>query len=171
MLKMKKPKLKLFDMKNLSKVGFLLSLTLSLIASACTNDDNNQNENSLQIAEIENLVQSGAWRITNFNDSGQNETSDFNGYDFVFNSDGTLVATNGTNTLTGTWSITNDNSNSSSSNDDDIDFNIFFPVPDTNDFEDLNDDWDIISVASNRIELIDVSGGNGGIDLLTFEKN
>ncbi|TBN01411.1 hypothetical protein EYD45_13485, partial [Hyunsoonleella flava] len=100
-------------------------------------------------------------------DSGENETSDFTGYNFSFNSDGSLVATNGTDTLTGTWSVTDD----SSSSDDDIDFNIFFPVPDTNDFEDLNDDWDIISYTSTKIELIDISGGNGGTDNLIFEKN
>tara|TARA_R110002051_G_scaffold183039_3_gene252548 strand:- start:719 stop:1144 length:426 start_codon:yes stop_codon:yes gene_type:complete len=140
----------------------------------CSNDDDDgsPNNNSQQIAEIENTVESGTWRITNFNDSGQNETSDFNGYDFSFNSDGSLVATNGSNTMTGTWSVTDDsNSSDDSSSDDDIDFNIFFPVPDSNDFEDLNDDWDIVTTTSTRIELIDISGGNGGTDMLTFEKN
>ncbi len=28
-------------------------------------------------------VESGTWRITNFNDSGQDETSDFTGYNFT----------------------------------------------------------------------------------------
>lgn len=150
--------------------SFLVMLSFSLISSACSNDDDDVgvNDNSQQISQIENIVESGTWRITNFIDSGENETSDFTGYDFLFNSDGSLIATNGTDTLNGTWSITDD---SSSSSDDDIDFNIFFPVPDTNDFEDLNDDWDIISSTSTKIELIDISGGNGGTDNLTFEKN
>ena len=84
-----------------------------------------------------------------------------------------MVATNGTNTMTGTWSVTDDSNSSSddSNDDDDIDFNIFFPVPDSNDFQDLNDDWDIVSTSSTRIELIDISVGNGGTDMLTFEKN
>ena len=69
-------------------------------------------------------------------------------------------------------SVTNDsNSDDDSSSDDDIDFNILFPVPDSNDFEDLNDDWDIVSSSSTRIDLIDISGGNGETDMLTFEKN
>ena len=75
--------------------------------------------------------------------------------------------------MNGTWSVEDDDSNSSSDSDDstdDDDFNIFFPVPDTNDFEDLNDDWDIVSISNNKIELTDVSGGNGGTDFLTFEK-
>ncbi|MBR9913390.1 MAG: hypothetical protein GYB32_00970 [Algicola sp.] len=149
-------------------------LSFSLMSSMCSNDDDdgNPNNNSQQIVQIETTAESGTWRITNFNDSGQNETSDFNGYNFSFNADGTLVATNGSNTVNGTWSVTDDsNSNDDSSSDDDIDFNIFFPVPESNNFEDLNDDWDIISISSTTIELIDVSGGNGGTDLLTFEMN
>ncbi len=161
-------------MKKVFNLGFLLMLSFSLMSSMCSTDDDDgsTNNNSQQIAEIENTAQSGAWRITNFNDSGQNETSDFNGYEFTFNTDGSLVATNGSNTITGTWSVTDDNnSNDDSSSNDDIDFNIFFPVPESSDFEDLNDDWDIVSTSSTKIELIDVSGGNGGTDTLTFEKN
>ncbi|WP_431158805.1 hypothetical protein [Winogradskyella poriferorum] len=161
-------------MKKVFNLGLLLMLSFSLMSSMCSSDDDDgsSNDNSQQISQIENNVESGTWRITNFNDSGQNETSDFNGYDFTFNSDGSLVATNGSNTLTGTWSVTDDsNSSDDSSSDDDIDFNIFFPVPDDNDFEDLNDDWDVVTTTSTRIELIDVSGGNGGTDMLTFEKN
>lgn len=149
-------------------------LSFTLMSFNCSDDDDGSSNmnNSQQIAQIENTMESGTWRITNFNDSGQNETSDFNGYDFTFNSDGSLVATNGSNTLTGTWSVTDDsNSSDDSSSDDDIDFNIFFPVSDDNDFEDLNDDWDVVSTTSTRIELIDISGGNGGTDMLTFEKN
>ncbi|GAA4974092.1 hypothetical protein GCM10023315_25710 [Algibacter aquimarinus] len=136
----------------------------------CSNDNDELNNNSQQIAQIESVAKSGTWRITNFNDSGQDETADFAGYTFSFNNDGTLVATNGTNTVNGTWSITNDDSSDDDNSNDDIDFNISFPVPETNDFEDLNDDWDIVSASSTKIELIDISGGNGGTDMLTFEK-
>ena len=147
--------------------GVICFLLIGLLITSCSSDDDGSpNDNSQQIVQIENMAESGNWQITNFNDSGQVETSDFNGYDFTFNSDGSLVASNGTTTMTGTWSVTDD-----SSSDDDIDFNIFFPVPDTNDFEDLNDDWDIVSASSTRIELIDISGGNGDTDMLTFEKN
>ena len=162
-------------MKNIFKLEFILVVCFALLSVNFSSDDddgNPNNNNQLIIAEIVSTVQTGAWRITNFSDSGQNETSDFNGYDFTFNSDGSLVATNGSNTLTGTWSVTDDsNSSDDSSSDDDIDFNIFFSVPDTSDFEDLNDDWDVVTTSSTRIELIDISGGNGGVDMLTFERN
>ncbi|WP_047550539.1 hypothetical protein [Psychroserpens sp. Hel_I_66] len=161
------------------KKGFYFSLltmlSLSLMSSTCSSDDDGGGpiDNSEQISQIENTAESGSWRITNFNDSGQNETSNYNGYDFSFNSDGFLVATNGSSTITGTWSVTDDSNSSDDSidDDDDIDFNIFFAVTETNDFEDLNDDWDIVSTSSTRIELIDISGGNGDTDMLTFDKN
>ena len=162
-------------MKNGFYLSMLLMISFSLMSSTCSTDDDDGsflNDNSQQIAQVENTAESGTWRVTSYIDSGQDETNDFNGYDFTFGTDGTLTASNGSNTMTGTWSVT-DSSNSSddSSSDDDIDFNIFFPVPDTNDFEDLNDDWDIVSYTSTTISLIDVSGGNGGTDTLVFQKN
>lgn len=76
-------------------------------------------------------------------------------------------AGDGRESNSGTWSIADSNSNDD--NPADLDFNIFFNL--TNDFEDLDDDWDIITRSPSRIELIDVSGGKGGTDYLTFEKN
>ena len=295
--------------KNVLFVGFLM---IALAFTACTNDNDNADDNTnlarLQ-ADIEvmtNDVTSGSWVITNFIDSDKNETANFTGYGFTFNSDGSLVADNGSNTETGTWSITIDDDSNDDSNDDssddsndddcnsctisqltdvltacsnwfveklerndnnlednyngydfnfdadgsvtvtsgsntysgtwvangsgnniqvvltimdlmdiedtwtlheielangesqvdlridgndrlrfrnnctigdfsggtssgDIDFNIFFASP--VDFSELSEDWDIITNSSSKIELMHVSGGNGGTDLLTFEKN
>lgn len=158
-------------MKNGFYLSLLMLLCVSVMSLSCSDndDDGGVNDNSQQISQIEDTVESGTWRITSFIDSGENETSDFTGFNFSFNSNGSLVATNGTDTLTGTWSVSEDSG--SSDDDDDIDFDIFFPVPDTNDFEDLNDDWDIISYTSDKIELIDISGGDGDTDNLIFEKN
>lgn len=144
-------------MKKLMYIGIG---SLMLLAS-CKKDD------VKAIEAIEEEVSAGTWRITSFVDSGTDETGNFNGYTFTFASDGTLSATNGSNTYAGTWSVTD--SNSSDDSADDLDFNIFFNA--TGNFEDLNDDWDISSHSSTTIALIDVSGGNGGTDYLTFTKN
>lgn len=160
--------------KNLMKTLTLAFMFLAVVA--CSSDDSNDNNtnnnnNSSSADQTTEIVAGDVWIITSFIDSGDNETNNFTGYEFTFNADGTLVASNGSNTVTGTWSITDSNSSSDDDgNIEDDDFNIFFPVPDTNDFEDLNDDWDFISVSDTKIELIDISGGNGGTDYLTFEK-
>lgn len=162
------------------KTVTLLSILFAVVAcskedDSAANDNNNNNNNSETSADITtNIAETGTWRITSFIDSGQDETADFNGYIFTFNPNGTLVASNGTETVSGTWSVTDDSSNSSNDDDgnstDDDDFIIFFAVPESNKFADLNDDWDFVSVSNTQIQLIDVSGGNGGTDTLTFQK-
>ncbi|WP_243398864.1 hypothetical protein [Hanstruepera neustonica] len=152
--------------------GVMLIFGLSIILTSCSSDDDGGNiipNNNVVIQQVVTQAQSGTWRITSFIDSGQDETNNFTGYNFTFGTNGALSASNGNNSESGNWSVTDSNSNDDSN--DDIDFNIMFNVPDTNDFEDLNDDWDIVSHTDNRIQLRDISGGNGGTDTLTFERN
>lgn len=150
----------------------LLMLSFSLMSSGCSSDDDvGSIDNSQEIIQIENTAESGEWIISSYIDSGQDETNDFSGYVFTFATSGILTATNGTTMYTGSWSVTDSNSSDNSSSDDDIDFNISFPVPDTDDFEDLNDDWGIVAYNDTTISLIDISGGNGGTDTLVFQKN
>ena len=151
---------------------FLTASVLTLLVfTSCTENDENLIDNTAQIQEIVDAFISGCWRITNFNDSGQDETSDFAGYNFTFSANGSVAATNGNETVNGTWSVTDSSNSSSSSSDDDIDFNLFFSVPATHNFDDLNDDWDVETVSATSVSLIDISGGNGGTDRLTFTKN
>ncbi|MCB0643079.1 MAG: hypothetical protein KDC44_15625 [Phaeodactylibacter sp.] len=139
-------------------------LLVVILGISCTLDDDSLSNTTP--SEVEMTVQSGTWKVTLFEEEGKNETYYFNGFSFTFEDNGTLIASNGSTTYEGSWSI------GSGSNDDspsDLDFNIFFPL--SNEFEELNDDWDIVSRSNTRIELIDISGGNGGTDYLTFEKN
>jgi hypothetical protein len=158
-------------MKTNKILMLVLLLSTTLFSAMCSSDDGPNSSNNIQdqIDQVENTAVSGSWVITYFFDTDQEETSNYNGYSFDFAANGVLTATNVTNTYTGTWSVTDDsNSMDDSSSDDDIDFNIFFSTPE--DFAELSDDWDIISHTSTQIKLIDVSGGNGGTDYLTFVK-
>lgn len=150
----------------MNRAVYVVAVTfLTLISfSSCMKESNIADPD---LEALENNLEAGTWRITLFEDSGDDETGYFSGYDFTFGEDGTLTADNGTNSVQGSWSISDSNSNDDSP--DDLDFNIFFNV--SNDFEELNEDWDIVSHANSKIELMHVSGGNGGTDYLTFEKN
>jgi len=151
------------------KTGLFIFLFFVITSISCSDDDRvivPQAQNQTQ-TQIEANVASGTWRISLFIDSGVDDTKDFAGYKFIFNANKVLDSGNGVNNYMGTWSISDSNSTDDSPND--LDFNIHFNL--TNDFEDLNDDWDIISHSPSKVELIDVSGGNGGTDYLTFEKN
>lgn len=157
-------------MKKLSFYFVILTGMLSVFTS-CVEDDS-PNSVSANPQPVINAASSGTWRVTYYFDTTAEETAHFNNYTFTFGSGNILIASDGTNTHAGTWSVTNDHSNS---NDDsghhssnDLDFNISFAAPAN--FAELTDDWDIVSYSANKIELIDVSGGNGGTDYLTFEK-
>jgi hypothetical protein len=139
-----------------------LFFLLILVLFACKEDDSSD----VNQAKVINAVTSGTWRITYYYDTDKEETINFTGYNFTFGS-GPLTATNGTNTYAGTWSITDSNSNDDTL--DDLNFNISFASPAA--FADLSDDWDILEVTDTKIKLVDVSGGSGGTDYLTFEKN
>ncbi|WP_417871891.1 hypothetical protein [Winogradskyella sp.] len=158
-------------MKTKALYSILLMMSFSLMSFTCSDDDDGNNQdNSQEIALIQTTVESGDWIVTSYIDSGTDETNDFNGYTFTFGTNGSLTATNGNTTYNGNWSVTDSNSNDDSP-DSDIDFNISFPVPDDHDFDDLNDDWDIINHSNNMISLRDVSGGDGSVDTLIFERN
>ncbi|QBZ99125.1 hypothetical protein [Flavobacterium sangjuense] len=154
-------------MKKLILIPALFSLFMLNVASMCSSDDDNSSSGGDPTPVI-NTATSGTWRVTSYVDSGNDETNHFTGYNFTFASGGVLTATNGTNTYTGTWSVTSDDSNDDNPSSD-LDFNIGFTTP--VDFADLTDDWDVVSHTATTISLIDVSGGNGGTDILVFTKN
>jgi hypothetical protein len=136
-------------------ISSILMLSIFLMTS-CEKDDN-PNAGSTNIT---NIINQGNWRITLYNDSGTDELYHFTGYTFTF-SNGTITAVRNTTTVTGTYSTLFDDSKNK------FLLNFGSTVP----FDELNDDWHIIEETSTKIRLQDVSGGSGGTDLLTFEKN
>jgi len=154
-------------MRKFLMIPALLSLFMLNVASMCSKDDDNSSSNSQNNqVQVVNTVQNGTWRITLFDDSGTIKTTNFTGVNFTFGNNNVLTAT-GSSTVTGIWSITDSNSNDDTLSD--LHFNIAFSSPAN--YMDLSDDWDIIERTDTKIRLQDVSGGNGGTDYLTFEKN
>ena len=150
-------------MKHIQLISSLLfSLAALFYLTSCSNNDPiipSQNA-------IENNVKTGAWKIISFVNSGKDETNQFNGFTFTFGSNDIITSTNGSVTYSGTWNISDSNLNDD--NPKDLDFNIQFNL--SNDFESLSEDWQIEVQTPTRIELIHTSGGYGGTDFLTFEK-
>ena len=127
----------------------ILLLILPVLLFSCKRESNNS---------VSGDIINGTWIISKYIDSGSNETSYFTGYTFNFNADGLIVATNSSQ-VGGSWSEYND--------DDHTELTILFSQSPLNE---LNDDWHVVSRSNTQIELEDVSGGNGGVDYLTFSK-
>ncbi len=153
-------------MKN--KFFAALIIATVFLTFSCSSDDDGNSTNNNSISEVVNTMNSGTWRVTKHIDSGNDETTDFSGYNFTFTQNNILMASKGTEEIMGSWLVSADNSNDDSPSND-LDFIISFSGPAK--FMELSDDWDIQSRTSTKLELIDVSGGNGGTDYLTFEKN
>lgn len=88
-----------------------------------------------------NTTTDGAWRVNLYFDNNSDETYKFSGYNFTFNSNGQVSATNGSNTVSGTWM--------QSSNRFNIDFGT------TAVFSDLNDNWLLVEKTTASIKMKD----------------
>lgn len=138
---------------------FLLLLILSIaVISACKK---NEDSDIPSASVTKDLISQGTWKVTYFNDSGDDETYHFSGYVFSFNSGGSVSAVKNSSTMNGTWSTGTDDSQEKLN----LDFGQTMP------FDELNDDWHILENSESKIRLEDVSGGSGETDYLTFELN
>ena len=136
-------------------------MSLSIL-SCSSNDDDSSNGNN-NGGSTTTVVVDGTWKVTLFQEDNNNQTNHFTGYAFDFESTGVLNAVNGIMTQTGTWNNGGDDSGNK--------LNINFPTAaDDTPFEEISEDWQILTKTTTKIELKHVSGGDGSVDLLTFQK-
>lgn len=88
-----------------------------------------------------NTTIEGTWRVNLYFDNNSDETSKFSGYNFTFNSNGQISATNGSNSVSGTWSQGSNR------------FYINFGT--TAVFSDLNDNWLLVEKTTASIKMKD----------------
>src|SRR4051812_33740644 len=96
-------------MKTMKILPILACILMLTTASTCHSDDDNPSlSNQQQIAAINAVngtMMQGDWHVTYYFDTDTEETSNFSGYTFSFESGGVLTATNGSTTNTGSWFI------------------------------------------------------------------
>lgn len=146
-------------MKKLKLIS-ILSLLL-FVNISCSDDDDASNQVS-NPSEITTTVTDGTWIVTLFKEDDIIQTSNFSDYSFTFAVNGELSATNGVITQSGDWSTYTDSGYTK--------LDIMFTALD-GPFEEISEDWRVISRTETKIELKHVSGGDGSIDYLTFEKD
>jgi hypothetical protein len=141
-------------MKNKLFIGLLFAL----VVTACEKKNEDSN---LATSKVNSTVITGTWRITYFWDTDHEETSNYTGYVFTFGNNGTVTAVKTGSNVTGTWGTRRDDSRTK--------LDLTFTTPAS--FVEISDDWHVIERTDTRIKLQDISGGNGGTDYLTFERN
>lgn len=105
------------------------------------------------------LLTDGSWYVSYYFDD-TDRTSDYTGYTFTFNPNGSTQATLNGNFLNGTWS------NYMDSDEEKLSLTYEGLA-----LDELEDDWEVIEFTTTQIRLKDVSGGNGGTDYLYLTKN
>ena len=135
---------------------FVFAGSLCLIAGSCKKDDTS----TTTASNVSATASSGSWKVTYFMDDNVDETNGFASYVFTFNKNGTVAAVKAGNTENGTWSAGNDNST--------VKFILDFNAPDP--FEEISEDWHVVERTNTKIRLEHVSGGDGHLSYLTFEK-
>lgn len=110
-------------------------------------------------SNLSTIIVDGTWYVSYFFDD-TDETSDYAGYNFTFNANGTSLALKNTISLNGTWL------NYMDSGDEKLEFSF-----DGITLDELEDDWEVIEFTSTQIRLKDISGGDGSTDYLYLTKN
>ena len=116
-----------------------LAILISTFAS-CKKEDKSK------VSPVGGTAIGGDWRVSYFYDNDKDETSDYNGYVFRFNSNGSMTATRSGQTTNGSWNETSDDG-----------FKKFIISLNTSDdkLTELNDDWVLESKTSTEIKLKD----------------
>lgn len=152
-------------MKKRIFIPVLFCLFMLNVASMCSSDENS---NSTELDQINANLRTGTWRITTFNDNGNDNVSQFNNRVFTFNEDGTITVTLLGTTLVETSSYSVTSSNQNSQNTTMTYLNIGFESP--SNLAILFGNWEIDSWSNSEIELHDPTGVNGGPINLVFTK-
>ena len=148
-------------MKKLKLISILSLLFVLNVASMCSDDDDTSSQVS-NPTEITSTLADRQWIVTLYKENDVVKTNNYSGYNFTFGTDSALSATNGTTTQSGDWSTYTDSGYTK--------LDIMFTALD-GPFEEISEDWNVISRTATKIELKHVSGGDGSSDYLTLEKD
>lgn len=137
----------------MKKLTFLSVFVIMMVS--CTRNNTNTP------GDLTPIVTNGSWVVSLFSERGNNETSDFSGYSFVFQADGKLIVKKANAVVKeGTWT------ENSSSNKFIIDLGI---KDDTNKpLGELTDDWVIKSKSDVKVSLTDDNASSA--EFLEFTK-
>lgn len=139
-----------------------LALILSLIfLVSCNTDDDAGDVVTNEFEQIKIILPQGEWKVSNFYESQADHTADFESFTFTFKEDGTVYGQTDLYTENGTW-----NYESTSEFGEQLVLQFSGTTP----FDEITEDWKIVSLSISKIELSKVSSNEEDTKLLTFSK-
>jgi len=126
-------------------------------------DDSNDGD----VPEIRNIMMGGDWMVALYEDGDMNETENYMGYTFNFMANH-LISTTLSETgvsYPGLWRVLRNS---------DSKLKVYLNFGDVDPLAELTDDWKLVSITNDRIELMHVSDDNAGtsekVSTLIFER-
>ncbi|MCX2720643.1 hypothetical protein [Lentiprolixibacter aurantiacus] len=124
------------------------------------------NANDGDVVEIRSIMMEGEWVVAQYQDNGVDITQEFEGYDFNFQPEHLVtVSTNMDPLFNGLWRVIRNYEN---------ELKVYLNFGDDAPFAELTDDWNLVSITADRIELKDWSddpeAGTVAYDVLVFER-
>lgn len=142
----------------MKKLFNILLFSSVIVLSSCSKADDNPGDAS---AEVATSLKSGTWRISSYSDNGTDKTANYSSFIFTFDANGAISAANGLLTAVGTWKTQKDNGKH--------ELDLAFTSPPF--FEEIEEDWEIVSQNPTQVSLKDVNDAGTETDLLVFTKN
>ncbi len=110
--------------------------------------------------ELRDILTQGTWFVDQYVDDGDDETGVFSGYDFTFNADGSVNASNGSETVPGIWVV------GVAGDELSFEFDMDSPINDADD-----DDYRATNYDATNVTFVIRDSGGGVEDILTFKRN
>lgn len=140
----------------------LLLLFSVLIMASCSSDDDAGDVVTNEFERISSVLPQGTWKVTTLIDGNENHTASFESFIFTFNEEGSVIAENDLYSETGIWAY---RTTAQEGEQLVLAFNEVIP------FDEINDDWKIVSVTNTKVELSDVDDNDlDDLDILVFTK-
>lgn len=140
----------------------LLLLFSVLIMASCSSDDDAGDVVTNEFERISSVLPQGTWKVTTLIDGNENHTAAFESFIFTFNEEGSVIAENDLYSETGIWAY---RTTAQEGEQLVLAFNEVIP------FDEINDDWKIVSVTNTKIELSDDDDNDlDDLDILVFTK-
>jgi len=140
----------------------LLLLFSVLIMASCSSDDDAGDVVTNEFERISSVLPQGTWKVTTLIDGNENHTAAFESFIFTFNEEGSVIAENDLYSETGIWAY---RTTAQEGEQLVLAFNEVIP------FDEINDDWKIVSVTNTKVELSDDDDNDlDDLDILVFTK-
>lgn len=126
---------------------------VTLLVISCSKSETT--DPTADLTANQNMVSTGDWKVTQYLDSGKDETSDFSFLNVSFNADGTIVVTDGTSSYSGTWTLSAASSSSDDTGYDDKNHKFTISIAGDKLMQKLSKKWLAVKVTETEIWLSD----------------